>query len=92
MLGVANPADTNALILKEFALSIPEKNITRLTRLGHDPALGQTSEKLNVPVVDVKNVIISRNHLSTQYPNVNHASVNTSFGQTFMKELVSDDN
>ena len=37
---VANPANTNALILKENS-SIPAKNITALTRLDHNRALGQ---------------------------------------------------
>uniref|UniRef100_A0A804LYM4 Malate dehydrogenase n=1 Tax=Zea mays TaxID=4577 RepID=A0A804LYM4_MAIZE len=58
VLVVANPANTNALILKEFAPSIPEKNVTCLTRLDHNRALGQISERLNVQVSDVKNVII----------------------------------
>ncbi|KAA8527771.1 hypothetical protein F0562_035360 [Nyssa sinensis] len=48
VLVVANPANTNALILKEFAPSIPEKNISCLTRLDHNRALGQISERLNV--------------------------------------------
>ena len=38
---VANPANTNALILKENAPSIPAENITCLTRLDHNRALGQ---------------------------------------------------
>ncbi|CAA3030674.1 malate dehydrogenase-like isoform X2, partial [Olea europaea subsp. europaea] len=42
-LVVANPANTNALILKEFAPSVPEKDITCLTRLDHNRALGQRS-------------------------------------------------
>ena len=54
---VANPANTNALILKEFAPSIPEKNITCLTRLDHNRALSQIVERLKVYVTDVKNVI-----------------------------------
>ncbi|VFR01528.1 unnamed protein product [Cuscuta campestris] len=41
VLVVANPANTNALILKEFAPSIPKENITCLTRLDHNRALGQ---------------------------------------------------
>ncbi|CAN1294602.1 Malate dehydrogenase [Linum perenne] len=87
VLVVANPANTNALILKEFAPSIPEKNITCLTRLDHNRALGQISERLNVPVSDVKNVIIWGNHSSTQYPDVNHATV----GDKPVRELVKDD-
>ena len=41
VLVVANPANTNALILKENAPSIPPENITCLTRLDHNRALGQ---------------------------------------------------
>jgi malate dehydrogenase len=91
VLVIANPANTNALILKEFAPSIPEKNISALTRLDHNRALGQISERLNVQVSDVKNVIIWGNHSSTQYPDVNHATVNTPAGEKPVRELVSDD-
>ncbi len=38
---MANPANTNALILRENAPSIPAENITALTRLDHNRALGQ---------------------------------------------------
>ena len=88
---VANPANTNALILKEFAPSIPEKNISCLTRLDHNRALGQISERLKIQVSDVKNVIIWGNHSSTQYPDVNHATIKTSAGEKSVRELVSDD-
>ncbi|KAJ6391011.1 hypothetical protein OIU77_025087 [Salix suchowensis] len=91
VLVIANPANTNALILKEFAPSIPEKNITCLTRLDHNRALGQISERLDVQVSDVKNVIIWGNHSSTQYPDVSHATVHTSRGEKPVRELVSDD-
>ncbi|XP_048133401.1 malate dehydrogenase-like [Rhodamnia argentea] len=88
---VANPANTNALILKEYAPSIPEKNITCLTRLDHNRALGQIAEKLKVQVSDVKNAIIWGNHLSTQYPDVNDATVNTPSGEKPVCELIKDD-
>ena len=88
---VANPANTNALILKEFAPSIPEKNITCLTRLDHNRALGQISERLGVQVSLVKNVIIWGNHSSTQYPDVNHAVVITDNGEKPLQKLVDDD-
>ncbi|KAL0366926.1 UNVERIFIED_CONTAM: malate dehydrogenase [Sesamum radiatum] len=90
VLVVANPANTNALILKEFAPSIPEETFV-LTRLDHNRALGQISERLNVQVSDVKNVIIWGNHSSTQYPDVNHASVKTPAGEKPVRELVADD-
>lgn len=92
VLVVANPANTNALILKEFAPSIPAKNITCLTRLDHNRAMGQISERLKVHVSDVKNVIIWGNHSSTQYPDVNHATVTTSNREKPVREAVADDN
>jgi malate dehydrogenase len=91
VLVVANPANTNALILKEFAPSIHEKNITCLTRLDHNRALGQISERLSVQVSDVKNAIIWGNHSSSQYPDVNHATVKTPSGDKTVRELVADD-
>jgi len=87
VLVVANPANTNALILKEFAPSIPEKNISCLTRLDHNRALGQIAERLDVPVSTVKNVIIWGNHSSSQYPDVNHAVV----GDKPVRDAVADD-
>ncbi|KAL8228019.1 hypothetical protein R6Q57_015603 [Mikania cordata] len=91
VLVVANPANTNALILKEFAPSIPEENITSLARLDHNRALNQISEHLNVHVSGVKNVIIWGNHSSNVYPDANHATVNTGVGQKSAKELIADD-
>lgn len=90
VLVVANPANTNALILKEFAPSIPEKNITCLTRLDHNRGLAQISERLDVDVSDVKNVIIWGNHSSTQYPDANHATVHTINGPKPVTHLVED--
>ncbi|KAK4592866.1 hypothetical protein RGQ29_017141 [Quercus rubra] len=91
VLVVANPANTNALILKEFAPSIPEKNITCLTRLDHNRALSQIAERLKVYVTDVKNVIIWGNHSSSQYPDANHATVATTNGERPVKELDTND-
>ncbi|KAL5578720.1 hypothetical protein UlMin_011162 [Ulmus minor] len=60
VLVVANLANTNALILKEFAPSILKRNITCLTRLDHN--------------IMLKNVIIWGNHSATQYPDVSRAT------------------
>ncbi|XP_030513492.2 malate dehydrogenase, cytoplasmic-like [Rhodamnia argentea] len=91
VLVVANPANTNALILKEFAPSITDKNITCLTRLDHNRALGQIAEKLKVHVSDVKNIVVWGNHSSTQYPDADHASVATSSGERSVRDLIADD-
>ena len=74
VLVVANLANTNALILKEFAPSITKKNIACLTRLDHNRALSQIAERLKFYVTNVKNVIIWGNHSATQYSDINHAT------------------
>ncbi|CAH9112660.1 unnamed protein product [Cuscuta epithymum] len=91
VLVIANPANTNALILKKFAPSIAAKNITCLTRLDHNRALAKIAEKVNVDTNDVKNVIIWGNHSSTQYPDANHTMVKTARGEKPVKELVTND-
>ena len=88
---VANPANTNALILKENAPSLPAADITCMTRLDHNRALGQLSERLGVASTDVKNVIIWGNHSSTQYPDVNHATAVIGSVSTAIRAAVKDD-
>lgn len=89
---VANPANTNALILHENAPSLPASDITCMTRLDHNRALGQVGERLGVPSSHVKNVIIWGNHSSTQYPDVNHGSVTLPDGATRpIRTAIGDD-
>jgi len=75
VLVVGNPANTNCLIARHFAPSIPDQNWTAMTRLDHHRAAAQISEKLHVPVSHVKNVTIWGNHSATQYPDANFAVV-----------------
>ncbi|TYH95525.1 hypothetical protein ES332_A12G111700v1 [Gossypium tomentosum] len=64
-----------------------------LTRLDHNRALGQLSERLKIHVGQVKNVIIWGNHSSTQYPDVNHATVTpTNSEEKPVRSVVADDN
>ncbi|XP_048334621.2 malate dehydrogenase, cytoplasmic-like [Ziziphus jujuba] len=100
VLVVANPAEAKNLC-KIYAGSIQQKNsqqkniqpknITYLTRLEHNRALGRISEKAEVHVRDVKNVIIRENDDSTLYVDVDHAIVTTSNGEKSVKDHVADD-
>ncbi|KAL5216413.1 hypothetical protein ABZP36_007814 [Zizania latifolia] len=91
VLVVANPANTNALVLKEFAPAVPAKNISCLTRFDHNRALGQVAQKLNVHVGDVKNAIIWGNHSSTQLPDASHGTAWTERGERPVRELIADE-
>jgi malate dehydrogenase len=74
-LVVANPANTNCMMLAHYASNLPKKNFTCLTRLDQNRAVSQIVKKAGVDVPDVKNVIIWGNHSSTQYPDVTHATI-----------------
>lgn len=72
---VANPANTNCLLLQTFAKKIPKENFSALTRLDHNRAKYQIAAKAGVHTTQVKNVFIWGNHSTTQYPDVNHGTV-----------------
>lgn len=90
VLVVGNPANTNAMIISEFAPKIPKKNITSLTRLDQNRAINQLAEKLNVATTEIMNVIIWGNHSSTQFPDLKFAKVFHSKGVSPALELVQD--
>ncbi|GAB0091327.1 Malate dehydrogenase [Sergentomyia squamirostris] len=75
VLVVGNPANTNALICSTFAPSIPRENFTAMTRLDQNRACSQIAARCGVAVDQVKNVIIWGNHSSTQFPDVQSATV-----------------
>ena len=75
VLVVGNPANTNSLIAQRNAPSLSPKNFTAMTRLDHNRALAQITEKTAANLADVKKVIIWGNHSATQYPDLHHATV-----------------
>jgi malate dehydrogenase len=87
ILVVANPANTNCLILQSCCPNIPKENFSCLTRLDHNRALSQLAIRSGVHVSKVKNAIIWGNHSSTQYPDVNHGTID---GKP-IREVIKDD-
>jgi malate dehydrogenase len=75
VLVVGNPANTNALIAQRNAPSLPPERFTAMTRLDHNRALAQVSEKTGAALTQVERVIIWGNHSATQYPDLHHATV-----------------
>lgn len=75
VLVVGNPANTNSLIVQRNAPSLSPKNFTAMTRLDHNRALAQLTEKTGSSLSEVKKVIIWGNHSATQYPDLHHATV-----------------
>lgn len=73
---VGNPANTNALIASHYAPSIPKRNFSALTRLDQNRAISQIAECTGATLEDINNIYIWGNHSATQYPDVNHATIN----------------
>ena len=76
VLVVGNPANTNALIAMRSAPDLSPQQFTAMTRLDHNRAISQLAEKTGAKVTDIKKVMIWGNHSATQYPDINHATVN----------------
>ena len=87
VLVVGNPANTNALIAQSNAPDLDPRNFTAMTRLDHNRAKAQLAAKTGTHVNDILCMTIWGNHSATQYPDVNHATVN---GKSAM-ELVDQD-
>ena len=75
VLVVGNPANTNALIASSNAPDIDAGNFTAMTRLDHNRATAQLAQKTGKHVNDIQRMTIWGNHSATQYPDVNHATV-----------------
>jgi malate dehydrogenase len=76
VLVVGNPANTNALIARANARDLNPRNFTAMTRLDHNRALAQLTQKTGTHSSQIRRMIIWGNHSGTQYPDVNHATVN----------------
>lgn len=72
VLVVGNPANTNALLLATAAAGgLDPRNVTALTRLDHNRAVGFASAHRGVPTADV---VIWGNHSATQVPDAQSLS------------------
>jgi len=90
ILVVANPANTNCLILKENAPSIPSENFTCLTRLDLNRAKFQIAQRALCKVQDVSNVAIWGNHSDTQFPDAFNAHVVRNSVKLSVSDAVDD--
>lgn len=75
VLVVGNPANTNALIAMNNANGMDAANFTAMTRLDHNRAISQLSQKTGRPLSSIKKMTIWGNHSTTQYPDLFHCEV-----------------
>ena len=76
VLVVGNPANTNALIAQAAAPDLDPRNFTAMTRLDHNRALAQMSDRIGRHHSEISKMIIWGNHSSTQYPDIRFTEVN----------------
>ncbi len=72
---VGNPANTNAWTCMKSAPDIAPGQFTAMTRLDHNRAKAQLAAKTSTTVDDIRQLMIWGNHSTTQYPDLNHATV-----------------
>jgi malate dehydrogenase len=87
VLVVGNPANTNALIAQSAAPDLDPRNFTAMTRLDHNRALAQLSDRINRHHSEISRMVVWGNHSSTQYPDIRFAEVN---GETVADDVDQD--
>ena len=75
VLVVGNPANTNCLIAACSAPDLSPRQFHAMTRLDHNRAMSQLSEKTGSSVNEINGLVIWGNHSSTQYPDISHCQV-----------------
>ena len=85
VLVVGNPANTNCLIAQHNAPDLDPANFSAMTKLDHNRAIAQLSQKVGGSVEDIDGLSIWGNHSSTMFPDLLGATVN---GQSAL-EIVS---
>jgi malate dehydrogenase len=86
VLGVGNPANTNAYIAMKSAPDLPRENFTAMLRLDHNRALSQLAAKTGKPVADIEKLIVWGNHSPTMYADYRFATIH---GQS-VKDMIND--
>jgi malate/lactate dehydrogenase len=75
VLVVGNPCNTMCLILSHYVRDIPKENFTAMTRLDHNRALYQISNKVGCHISEIENLAIFGNHSPTMVPYVAQVKV-----------------
>jgi len=86
ILVVGNPANTNALIAARNAPNIPPENFSAMTRLDHNRGLAQLRIRTGAALDDIDKFIIWGNHSSTQFPDVDHTTIQGQAARTAIND------
>jgi malate dehydrogenase len=87
VLVVGNPCNTNCLIARSHAPSIPDERFFAMMALDESRAKHQLAKKAGVPVSLVRRMAVWGNHSTTQFPDFYHAVI----GDTPVTALIDED-
>ena len=87
VLGVGNPANTNAYIAMKSAPDLSRRNFTAMLRLDHNRAASQVAAKTGKPVSTLEKLCVWGNHSPTMYADYRFATI----GGQPVKGLINDD-
>jgi len=86
VLGVGNPANTNAYIAMKSAPDLSRRNFTAMLRLDHNRAASQVAAKTGKPVSTLEKLCVWGNHSPTMYADYRFATI----GGQPVKDLIND--
>lgn len=75
VLVVANPCNTNCLVLSQFATRVDRANIFGLSYLDENRSVAILAKELGVKVSDISNLAVWGNHSSTVFPDFKNAQL-----------------
>ena len=75
VLVVGNPANTNCLVARTVAPSVPPPRWHAMLRLDHNRARSQVAAQAEVPLEEVRNIAVWGNHSPTMVPDAWHATI-----------------
>jgi len=81
VLVVANPANTNCLVMSKFAENISHENFTCLTKLDENRAKAQIALKLKENVENITDTFIWGNHSPTMVPDFSQTCIKVSLNR-----------
>jgi len=83
VLIAGSPVNTNALIFSHFAQQLPKENVSALSRLDQNRALGAVAQRAAVGVSEVRNIIVwgSRHLLDLEHATVKGQAINSALSK-----------
>lgn len=91
ILVIGNPDNTNCEIAMLHCKNIPQENFSSLSMLDHNRAYYEISQKLNVPLHDIKNIIVWGNHGESMVADLTNTKIIKDGKEYMASELLDEE-